>query len=109
MKVLCDGLDLADAVVAVSKAIGVKTVNPILEGIKIVADENTLTLSATDLELFIEKKIRAEVKIEGEVVVPGKFLSDYVRKLSGEKVELNLVDKSKLSIILIHFNNAIRL
>lgn len=98
MKIFCDGLDLADAVLAVSKAIGVKTTNPILEGIKLTAEENTLTISATDLELFIEKKIRAEVRAEGETIVPGKFLVDYVRKLSGEKVELNLIDKNKLTI-----------
>ena len=37
MKIVCDGLDLADAVVKVSKALSSKNVNPILEGIKIKA------------------------------------------------------------------------
>ena len=35
MKLICDGLDLSDAVLKVSKALSVKAVNPALEGIKI--------------------------------------------------------------------------
>ena len=62
MQILCEGLDLADAVLKVSKAIAAKTTNPVLEGIKLVAEDDTLTLFATDLELSIEKKIRAQVK-----------------------------------------------
>ena len=98
MQIICDGLDLSDAVLKVSKAISNKTTNPILEGIKLVAEEDTLTLSATDLDLSIEKKIKAEVKIEGETVVPGKFFSEFIKKLSNEKIELELNDKNQLKI-----------
>lgn len=60
----------------VIKAISQKTTNPILEGIKLVAEDDFLTLSATDLELSMEKKIKAEIFVEGETVVPGKFLQN---------------------------------
>ena len=98
MQLICDGLDLSDAVLKVSKAIASKTTNPILEGIRLVAEENELTLSATDLELSIEKKIRADVKEEGETVVPGRFFSEFVKKLTNEKIELELNDKNQLKI-----------
>ena len=98
MQIICEGLDLSDAVIKVSKAIANKTTNPILEGIKLVAEEETLTLSATDLDLSIEKKIKAEVKVAGETVVPGKFFSEFIKKLSNEKIELELNDKSQLKI-----------
>lgn len=98
MQVICDGLDLSDAVLKVSKAIASKTTNPILEGIKLVAEENELTLLATDLELSIEKKIRAVVKEEGETVVPGKFFSEFVKKLTNEKIELELNENNGLKI-----------
>lgn len=98
MQVICDGLDLSEAVLKVSRAIGVRTTNPILEGIKIVADENYIVVSATDLELSIEKKIKAEVKIEGETVVPGKFFSEFVKKLTKERIELITNDKNQLTI-----------
>lgn len=98
MQVICDGLDLSDAVLKVSKAIASKTTNPILEGIKLIAEDNELTLLATDLELSIEKKIRAQVKEEGETVVPGKFFCEFVKKLTNEKIELTLNDKNGLKI-----------
>lgn len=98
MQVVCDGLDLCEAVLKVSKAIGTRTTNPILEGIKLTAEDDTLTLSATDLELAIEKRIKAEVKEEGETVVPGKFFSEFIKKLTNEKIELILNEKNMLKI-----------
>ena len=98
MQIVCDGLDLSDAVLKVSKAISARTTNPILEGIKLVAQEDVLTLSATDTELSIEKKIKADVKVEGETVVPGKFFTEFMKKLSNEKIELELEQKNQLKI-----------
>ena len=88
MKLICDGLDLSDAVLKVSKALSVKASNPILEGIKIIAKGDNLTLLATDTELTIEKTIRADVLMEGETVVVGKYFVDFAKKLEKEQVEL---------------------
>jgi DNA polymerase III subunit beta len=98
MKVFCQGLDLSDAISKVIKAVSTRTTNPILEGIKLTAEDNTLTLVATDGELAIEKKIVADVKIEGETVIPGKFFSEYVRKLSNEQIEITLNETNRLKI-----------
>ena len=98
MKVICDGADLSDAVLKVSKGTSNKTTNPILEGIKVVAEEDYITLSATDLELSIEKTIKAMVQLEGEMVVPGKFFCEYIKKLNNEQIELNVDEKNILSI-----------
>ncbi len=98
MKIVCDGLDLADAVMKVSKAISNKNVNPILEGIKLSTDEDYLYLTATDLELTIENKIKSEIKIEGDVVIPGKFFGEYIKKLNNEQIELTSDDSNNLSI-----------
>ena len=89
MLVNCQGLDLSEAFLRVSKAISNKITNPILEGIKIVAEDGTLTMSATDTELSIEKKIKADVKIEGETVVPGRFITEFVKKLTNSEIELS--------------------
>ena len=98
MKLICEGLDLSDAVLKVIRATATRTTNPILEGIKLKASEDTLTLSATDLEISIEKTIPADVKIQGEVVVPGKFFADFVKKLSNEQIELSLTDQNSIKI-----------
>jgi DNA polymerase-3 subunit beta len=98
MKVVCDGLDLSIATAQVIKAISNKVTNPVLEGIKLTAENDTLKLAATDLELTIEKVIRADVKMKGETVIPGKFFSEFIKKLTNEKIELELNDKNQLKI-----------
>ncbi len=98
MKVICDGLDLSDAVLKVSKALSVKSSNPILEGIKITAKQDRLTLVATDLELTIEKSIKADVLMEGETVVVGKYFVEFSKKLEKEQVELSSLEEGKLEI-----------
>ena len=98
MKIVCDGLDLSDAVIKVSKALPSKAINPILEGIKLGTDEDYLTLTATDSELTIENKIKSDIKIEGEAVVPGKFLCELLKKLSNEQIELTTDDQNVLNL-----------
>lgn len=98
MKLICDGLDLSDAVLKVSKALSVKSSNPILEGIKITAKGDSLTLFATDMELSIEKKIKADVLMEGETVVVGKYFVDFAKKLEKEQVELSRLFDGQLQI-----------
>lgn len=98
MKVICDGLDLSIATNQVIKALSTRTTNFLLEGIKFSCVGDEMKLSCTDLELGIEKTIKAEVKEEGETVIPGKFFADFIKKLTSEKIELDLVEKNKLKI-----------
>jgi len=90
MKLICDGLDLADAVNVVARAANARAINPILEGMKLVAKNGKLTLSATDLEIYTNRTIRADVKVEGTVVVPGRLFSEYVRKISGSQISVTV-------------------
>ena len=98
MLVNCQGIELSDALLKVSKAISNKITNPILEGIKIIAEDQTLTLSATDTELSIEKKIKADIKVEGETVVPGRFITEFVKKLTNSIIELEVNERNQLTI-----------
>ena len=98
MKVVCQGNELSDALSKVVKALPQKRTNPILDGVKITAEGETLTLFATDLELAIEKKINAKVLIDGEIVIPGKLFADYAKKIEEEEVELDGTSSSKLVI-----------
>ena len=73
MKFVCDGMILSDAALTVSKACAVKTITPILECIRLRAENDGLTLTAYDGEISIEKKILAEVIEEGELCVNGEL------------------------------------
>ncbi len=96
MKIICQGNELSDALQKVVKALPQKRTNPILDGVKLTASGDTLTVFATDLELAIEKKINTEVLIEGEIVVPGKLFADYAKKIETEQVELDGTAEGKL-------------
>ena len=86
MKFVCQGMILAEASLIVSKACSAKAVTPVLECIKLEAKNDTLTLTAYDGEISIEKKIKAEIFEEGETCVNGKFFSDFVNKISFAEV-----------------------
>ncbi|MGN1099090.1 MAG: DNA polymerase III subunit beta [Christensenellales bacterium] len=98
MKIYCNGLDLSDALLKVMRAMPVKKNIPILEGIKLSAAARELTLTATDLALSIETKIKADVMVEGEIVIPGKDFGDVIRKLTGETLELDATDGTNLMV-----------
>ncbi len=98
MKVICQGNELSDALSKVVKALPIRRNNLILEGVKLTAVGDTVTLFATDLELAIEKKINAQVLIEGEMVVPGRLFADYAKKIEEEEVELDGTNPNRLVI-----------
>jgi len=93
MKFICEGVVLADAAITVSKACASKTVIPVLECIKISAYNDTLTLTAYDGELSIEKKVFCEVFEEGDICVNGKFFADFIGKISEYTVTVETADK----------------
>ncbi len=93
MKAVCEGIDLSDAVLKVVKACATKTTVPVLECIKISAVNDSLTLSATDGEISIQKTIKADILEEGDVCVPGRYFSEFVKKLEG--VQLTLASDGK--------------
>ncbi|MGN0824129.1 MAG: DNA polymerase III subunit beta [Candidatus Coproplasma sp.] len=97
MKFICEGLDLSEAILKVVKACAVRTTVPVMECIKISAVNDTLTLTATDGEITIQKKIKAEILEEGDICVPGRYFSDFIKKL--ESVQLTIyVENGKMDI-----------
>ncbi len=92
MKFVCNGMDLSDALSKVMKALPSKKSMPILEGIKFSAFGDTLTIMATDIDFVVIMKIKADIIMEGEVLVPGRTICEYIRKISKEK---NSILKSK--------------
>lgn len=93
MKAVCEGINLSDAVLKVVKACATKTVTPILECIKISARNDKITVLATDGEISIQKTISAEIYEEGDICVPGRYFSDFIKKLEGVEITLSADDK----------------
>jgi DNA polymerase-3 subunit beta len=98
MKLVCEGIDLSDAVLKVVKACATKTTMPVMECIKLSAKNDSLTLTATDGEISILKKIKAEIYEEGDVCVPGRYFADFIKKLEDVQITLS-VEERKMDII----------
>ncbi|MGN0817467.1 MAG: DNA polymerase III subunit beta [Candidatus Coproplasma sp.] len=92
MKLVCEGIDLSDAVLKVVKACATKTTVPVMECIKLSAHNDSLTLTATDGEISIQKKIKSEIYEEGELCVPGRYFADFIKKLEGVQITLSAED-----------------
>ncbi len=93
MKFAVGAIDLSQSVMTVSKACATKTTVAVLECIKISAYNDVLTLTATDGEIAIEDKIKADVLEEGEFCVPGRTFSDFILRLSDKDITVSTCEK----------------
>ena len=99
MKFSCNQQTLSRALNTVSKAVTSRTTIPILKGILLEASQdNILTLSASDLDLSIEKRIDVNVEEEGSVVVSARLFSDIVRKLPNEDILIEEQENNNIVI-----------
>lgn len=90
MKFSCSQQVLTKAFNIVSKAVTSRTTIPILKGILLrVSEDGILTMSASDLDLTIEKKIEVEGAEAGEVVVQAKLFGDIIRKLPNSMIHVS--------------------
>ena len=84
---------LSKALNIVSKAVTSRTTIPILKGILLkVNNDGTLTMSASDLDLSIEKTFEVENAEPGEIVVQAKLFGDIIRKLPNDKITIEDID-----------------
>lgn len=99
MKFSCNQQILSKALNTVSKAVTSRTTIPILKGILLeVNGDNTLTLSASDLDLSIEKRIDVSAEEEGSIVVSARLFSDIIRKLPNEEIQIEEQENNTIVI-----------
>src|SRR5437588_333366 len=81
MKVICNRGALLEALTVTGNVVAARTPKPVLLCVKLTAEDDALTLSATDLEVAI-RYTDNQVQIEqaGEVLVPADHFRDIVRE-----------------------------
>ena len=90
MKLYMDVKELNAGIQSVIKAMPVRTIMPVLDGIYLEASSRGLLLRCSDLMLQKECFLPATVEEEGVCVVPGKLFGEYIRKLPDAIVQLSL-------------------
>lgn len=98
MKLICSKSNLLHGVNIVSKAVPTKTTMAILECILIDASTNDIKLTANDMELGIETKIKGEIAERGVIALDAKIFSEIVRKLPDSDVVIETDSSFKTTI-----------
>lgn len=94
MKFSINQAELQDALAVVLKGIATRSTLPILSGIYLNAQNDHVTLQATDLELSIQYTIPALIEEEGRSVFPGKLFFDIAKNLPDAAVHVETLDEA---------------
>lgn len=91
--------DLMTALQIVSKGLSTKPQTPILSGLYLDAKDGSLELQSTNYELGFIVTIPAEVHAAGTAVLPGKYLTEVIRKLPAEEIRIDTEQTNALAVI----------
>jgi len=92
--------DFLDALNISNKAISSSTPLPILSGVKIVCEANTLYLFSSDSNISIKNVIKDNIEIneDGKLVVDIKYLLEIIRKVDSETIYFETIDGTLIKI-----------
>lgn len=81
------------------RAISSKTTIPVLTGIKISAEDTTLTLTGSNADISIETLTNnVEIIEEGTIVLPARFFIEIIKKLPEEDILISINENLQVSI-----------
>lgn len=98
MKIQITQANLNRALGLLSRVASSRTPLPILANILLEASQNSLTLSATNLEVALSHTTSGKIDEEGRVTVPARLLSDFVAQLPKDLTVELVFEESKLFI-----------
>lgn len=98
MKITVDQNKLQKALQHLSKATPTRSTIPILNSILMVANNKTLTMRATDLEITIITEISASIDAEGAVALPHKTLAEITGALPDVELKITADENNRVKI-----------
>ncbi|AZI56795.1 DNA polymerase III subunit beta [Nakamurella antarctica] len=90
--------DLADAVAWVAKSLPARPPVPVLGGILLEVEGNTLTVAGFDYEVSTRAQVSVDAESAGRVLVSGRLLAEIARALPARPVDIS-VDGSRVTIL----------
>ena len=94
MKFSISQTELQNALNVTLKGTSTKSTLPVLSGIYIKTNKDSLIFQSTDLDLSIQYEALALIEEEGETVVPGKLFSDIIKNFSDAAVHVSVSDNT---------------
>ena len=98
MEITLSKFDLLKELTATQGVVERKTTIPILSNYLFEAAGDTLSLTATDLDLSLRTSCAAKVKKEGSCTIPARKLYDYVKLLPDGEISIKLLENHWIQI-----------
>lgn len=98
MKFTCNTKDLVNAVQIATRVMSPRSPMEILEGVLLDADENGLTVTASDGVMTSVTRISADIETDGTVLMPGKLLGEVLRKFPEGTLSASLSQQFVLTL-----------
>ena len=98
MKFECSAQELLTGLINATRALSSRPAMQILEGVLLSANEDEVELMCSDGSLSIKSRVKAAVSQPGQVVLPGKLLTEIVRKLPEGTVSFSMNDRLIVTI-----------
>lgn len=92
MRIRAQRDDLADVLSRANRAVGTRTALPVLQGLLCEVSGTTLRVTGTDLDMTVRTQAEVEVMEEGRAVIPGRLLSEAVRKMPAGQVTIGATE-----------------
>jgi DNA polymerase-3 subunit beta len=87
--------ELVSKLSVVSRAVSTRAATQALSGILLSADEQGVTLAATDGEMGLRTALDAEHDSAGAVLLPGRLLAELTRSLGEAEIEIELRESER--------------
>ena len=101
MKFVVSSTELLSRLQAISKVINSKNTLPILDNFLFKLEDNTLEITASDLETTVITRIKLDnVSKEGAIAIPAKFLTEYLSKFSEQPLTFDISTENYSILIL---------
>ena len=90
MKLTIGQEELNAGLQSVQNVVSTRTTLPILSNVLLKAEGNSLSLTATDLDVTISNAVEAKVDLPGSFTLPVKKLVSIAREMGGSQIELEV-------------------
>ena len=90
MKFTCEKLLLLAAILTASRAAAAKSPVPLLEGLLLEVEEESVRISGYDLKTGIVTTVPAEVETTGGIVLNARLFGEIIRKMPGEYITMSV-------------------
>ncbi|HAS82039.1 MAG TPA: DNA polymerase III subunit beta [Verrucomicrobia bacterium] len=99
MKLRIEKSVLSAGLQAVQNVVSSRSTLPILANVLVVAKDNGIYLSTTDLDVSVRCKVEGTIDVQGSTTIPVKRLSSIVRELPDSMLSIESDEKDQTSVM----------